>query len=702
MAQLRLTNKGAILLVLILAFVAFSLGFGYWKIIGLSNLAPTDSSAGPNGCEGDTPKECGGCTQPKGKNDESYQCAWRNGACKELGKVCEPDDPIYNDTGVCSNPSDSIDKSGKKCEVGKTSCQEDSKGNNTGFNCTCIDLSPSGNACVSDWRCTDLDKKACPTDSNAPIVGNCPVDGSCTVLNEDTTYNLYYCPNMDYEEGKSKGCQSEGTPKRFTGKKMCPNAPANFCGWIQADVISGGSCTFPDGRASSTKFASWYIPCKDKPPVEEPVNVCDGGAISNPTNGSSYNVGDQVILKGYAYDADGIDKNNINVTVDGNVVGKATVTDHPCSGSSDSACTSAAGKPLVDWKYTYTVTQKGTHTFKVDWKDSKGITGANCTGSRNITGVQTEVNVCEGGKITAPTQASNYDVGDQVTIQGYAYDKDGINKNKIVVKVNGAVVGNATATDHSCSGSSDSACTAAGGSPVVDWEYTYTVTKSGTYAFSVTWEDGKGLTGSNCQGSRSITSEVQGNPEWEITKTGVSICTDQTAGSQEARIDYSIMIKNVGTLAGQLEDLVDTLDDEIEEEDITESSISPTASVNENVITWNLTGNAGQFDVNEEKEFEYSVVIPEGKFGTFTNTAVATPDGGSAFQAVEIVSASCEPVEVPETALFDSSISKVVLGAFLILASAAYLYSDGSVFGIASGSKKQRALKNFESRVAGK
>lgn len=580
MAQLRLTSKGAFLLVLVLTLVAFGIGFSIWQFAGPKTYNPTGSSAGADGCGGaTTSKDCGKtCSPAKGANNTSFACKWVNGGCKESAQTCAGS----SDSGSACNGIRPNTATEFACTLGSApTCQKDSNGSNTGYVCNCIDMSPNGTTCKSQHNCATRDTSKCPSNYVPRVAGSCgTLSGNCVTFDTAKTLNVYTCPNMTQADGAANGCQQNG--KRVTTARFCPDVAKSFCGWIQIDEVGTSFA------ADNACFNSWFLPCDTtKPPVNPPE------------------------------------------------------------------------EPPV------------------------------------------ETNVCDGGSVTSPAASSDFNVGDTVTLRGYAFDKDGINKAKIVVKVDGAVAGNATATDHTCaSATADSICTAAAGKPAVDWTYTYTVSVAGAHTFAVSWEDTKGLGGANCQGSRSITANTQGNPEWEITKKGTSVCLDETAGNQRARVSYTITVKNVGNLAGQLTNLVDTQDSKMKESYITDSSITPSATVSGKVITWDLDGTAGQFDPNETKSFKYSAVVPETAFGTYTNTVVATPDSGDTFQAVEITVASCNPAEeIPETALFDSVVSKVALGIILIGMSAAYMYSDSSSFTL-FGKKKSRK-EQFEERVAG-
>lgn len=589
MAQIRLTSKGIVLLILIMSLVSFGLGFGVWQLAGPKTYNPTGSSAGEVKCSSITKQSAcnSSCSPQKGSPPKSYKCKWVNGSCTEGAQECSP----TTSSSACAAPT--CVSGTKTYPPGATLCQEAKGGNheNTGFNCTCIaDQLATANACSGDyWRCTTWDPKSCPTDTIPTVAGQCGTQlGNCVDFTGTghTQFNVYTCPGMSYEEGKVNGCQENGKPVTVNGK-FCPSVGSNFCGWVQLDAVGTSSA------AGNLCFRSWFVECKDKPPVEQP-----------------------------------------------------PVTPPP---------------PVV--------------------------------------------NVCEGGLVSGPTNSGNYNVGDKVVFKGSAYDKDGINKSKVVIKVDGVVVGNATVTDHPCANANaDAVCTAAKGSPAVDWTYTYTVTTAGVHSFSATWEDTKGVTGASCQGSRSITANVQTNPAWKIEKSGAGVCLDEVNGVQRARVDYTITITNVGDGTGQLKDLVDTLDSKVQGSYITNSSITPSASVSGRVITWNLSGTLGQFDPNQSKTFRYSITIPESAFGTLTNTAVATPESGESFQAVEIVTAMCSPngtppPEVPDTALFDSAVSKVILGVVLIAVSGAYLYSDS--FNISFLGLRKIKKKSFEDRVAG-
>jgi hypothetical protein len=116
---------------------------------------------------------------------------------------------------------------------------------------------------------------------------------------------------------------------------------------------------------------------------DTPANTCEGGALTSPATGVKGTIGEPITISGNAFDADGINKTAIDVTVDGTVVGQATATD-ACPSGNSSVCTSvgSAKKPVV-WSYSFTPT-KESHDISVAWKDLEGKGGAACTKSTTL------------------------------------------------------------------------------------------------------------------------------------------------------------------------------------------------------------------------------------------------------------------------------------------------------------------------------
>ncbi|MBI2356625.1 hypothetical protein HYV12_01005 [Candidatus Dojkabacteria bacterium] len=308
---------------------------------------------------------------------------------------------------------------------------------------------------------------------------------------------------------------------------------------------------------------------------------------------------------------------------------------------------------------------------------------------------------CEGGGLIGENTVSAV-VGQPVEFCGYAYDKDGINKNNIVISVNGTAVGKATVTD-ACADPNDSICTQYKNKKPVKWCYTYTPTTEGDQNLKASWKDAEGFGGAACTATREVsTAVVQDN--WIVDKNAGRSCLNNTA----VRLSYTITITNSASDIKEISKIVDTLDTKVQNNYIKLESINPGGSVSGNVITWNLTGDSAKFDPSETKTFTYTVEIPASAFGTYTNQAVITPVGADSNITVnETIIASCD---VPDTAIFDTVQSRIAVGIFLILVALAYVYIDpfetgvNSIFGKVSYklSSKGRLEKNrekFEKRV---
>lgn len=137
-------------------------GIGAGVFLTGQNQNPQER-AGESGCNGNkTQASCVGSCSPIKADGKSYACKWLSagtGACNESEQECGG-----------GGGGGGLDCSTALCNpLGSKSCQEQAGANhkNTGYNCTCIDLS-SGTQCIHDWRCTDFDTNACPIDGGTP------------------------------------------------------------------------------------------------------------------------------------------------------------------------------------------------------------------------------------------------------------------------------------------------------------------------------------------------------------------------------------------------------------------------------------------------------------------------------------------------------------------------------------------------------
>ena len=158
----------------------------------------------------------------------------------------------------CSDPGD-------QCEIGGSRCQQGSNGKNTGYQCSCVDLSP-GSCKKSVWQCTTQNTAACPPDggvdpsnfssSCAPF--NAKINGRCFVSLDpakpiSAVVNIYQCPNTTSTAG---GCQQNPTAENrsLTATTVC--FPDNYCGVQQMDISPGCFMSVVDQTSCNTSFSS--------------------------------------------------------------------------------------------------------------------------------------------------------------------------------------------------------------------------------------------------------------------------------------------------------------------------------------------------------------------------------------------------------------------------------------------------------------
>ncbi len=116
----------------------------------------------------------------------------------------------------------------------------------------------------------------------------------------------------------------------------------------------------------------------------------------------------------------------------------------------------------------------------------------------------TETNQCDTGALDLPPANTTVRSGQQLRIEGWAGDSDGIDKSRIEVFIDGTKVGNATAVDACENNVRMDLC---GQPDPVSWYYIWTVptvTADTTYRISVRWYDSGGRTGSNCEKAVSV------------------------------------------------------------------------------------------------------------------------------------------------------------------------------------------------------
>ncbi len=202
------------------------------------------------------------------------------------------------------------------------------------------------------------------------------------------------------------------------------------------------------------------------------------------------------------------------------------------------------------------------------------------------------------------------------------------------------------------------------------------------------------------------------NPEWTIVKQSNGYCIDEHTDNPKFRADYSIVVTNIGEIVAEIERVVDRPED-IRMEWLVTGTISPSYGVANagtggliDNITWTLQGADRSFAVGASRSFSYSIIIPKEYFNnTYRNVATAYPTVGNEFSADDSIWASCK---LPPTGIFDSVMSKIVLGTVLMMVAGLYMYSSNmsertvllynGMFG--SEAVVKRKKKAFKKKVA--
>jgi len=169
------------------------------------------------------------------------------------------------------------------------------------------------------------------------------------------------------------------------------------------------------------------------------------------------------------------------------------------------------------------------------------------------------------------------------------------------------------------------------------------------------------------------------NPNWSINKEATLDCEDEDTEEPYSIVSFSIAVTYTagGAGTGVLDRVVDRPVDDVECDWIIEGSITPSFGRLNCVdgyvqdITWELSGNTewSNFDDGETKNFGYRYRIEEDEFDTYRNVATAYPHDSNEISDNASVYVTCI-----DTGLFDTTISKVALGLFMVALGILYKY----------------------------
>lgn len=241
----------------------------------------------------------------------------------------------------------------EQCTPGGKRCQQDSAGNNTGYNCTCIDLTTTGcsPSPYTVWNCTEWNPSACPTSNEHPPAGafDCPITNGGNCTNQAGTYYWYECEGMHLPT--SRGCQDrlvDGPKNQLSGCFLPPSS--GFCGVQQMDVKYG------DGKMC---FMSREVPCA--PPTENDNPLSCTGLTSSKTSPA---IGDTVTFT-CASSGEGLDHYEFRYNISGGAWQMLLA-----SSTSDGGATTSNTARVI-------ISQPGTYT--VQCRACKDAQGNNCT-----------------------------------------------------------------------------------------------------------------------------------------------------------------------------------------------------------------------------------------------------------------------------------------------------------------------------------
>jgi hypothetical protein len=207
------------------------------------------------------------------------------------------------------------------------------------------------------------------------------------------------------------------------------------------------------------------------------------------------------------------------------------------------------------------------------------------------------------------------------------------------------------------------------GSNVADGSYDVRVLLDGTEASLITT--------AACQKSLAVDSVAVQEPLFTVVKAGAQVCE----ADGDARIDYTITVRNIGPVEGVIDQVVDTLDSDIVSRNISPTTITPSfGTYASGVITWIGTVTDRTYAPNQTKTFTYSITIPESSVINFLSTGVSnqvvvrydtpsTNDNTTSFDLVTDVTCQRTVVPyIPNTAFGDESTRYIMFALLFIIA----------------------------------
>lgn len=186
-------------------------------------------------------------------------------------------------------------------------------------------------------------------------------------------------------------------------------------------------------------------------------------------------------------------------------------------------------------------------------------------------------------------------------------------------------------------------------------------------------------------------------PEWTVEKSAVEECIEDD--DVYAKATYTITVTNTSEFEGRIDRIEDELDSKVLGSYI--NNISDGGTYNDGKIIWDLEGEEEIFAPGESRDFTYYLEIPESAFGTYENLAIVYPHGSEELEDSENIVLDCEIVPnntVPQTGIFDTVLSRIILGIVLILIGANWGNITKLNYTLREFLSDQR-MKHFERKV---
>lgn len=214
---------------------------------------------------------------------------------------------------------------------------------------------------------------------------------------------------------------------------------------------------------------------------------------------------------------------------------------------------------------------------------------------------------------------------------------------------------------------------------VPDGTYNVRVLLDGTNATAITSPAG-------CLESITVDAAAAEEPIFTVVKQGSLVC--QT--NNNARIEYTITVTNVGPVPGSIDFVRDTLDSGVVALGITPTDIVPSFGVySAGQITWVGTPADRAFTPGQVKTYTYAITIPAAQVTAFrtngvNNTVQVQYDTGTTTDNVTefdlTTPMTCSVIVIPVTSIFTDSTRFLLLGmVFMIGGYIVYRYRIGAM-----------------------